>query len=174
MNVGMLISSPCVAVFSSIKWGLYLIGCVWGYAVMYVKACTVSGRKYCAQWQSLSLPWLFIIIVSHLQPSVMIACCFYCQVHIPVWSATWVTTAAQGRLSGQPGGEIRNSWCLSVPSVLLHRNGFQLYCWDRSPLGCTKALVGEPLLSFLLRLLLARCPECWFASLVPFLFVWWV
>lgn len=36
---------------------------------------------------------------SLLQPSVMIACCFYCRVPIPVWSATWVTTAAQGRLS---------------------------------------------------------------------------
>lgn len=50
-----------------------------------------------------------IIIVSHLQPLVMIACCFYCQVHIPVWPATWVTATAQGRLSGQPGGEIPNS-----------------------------------------------------------------
>lgn len=50
MNVGMLISSPRVTVFSSIKQGLYLIGCVWGYEVMYVKAHTVSGKKYHAQW----------------------------------------------------------------------------------------------------------------------------
>lgn len=147
----------CVRLCSNVCKGLYR---VWKKVL-----CTMAVT---------ALAMAVIIIVSHLQPSVMIACCFYCQVHIPVWSATWVTAAAQGRLSGQPGGEIRNSWCLSVPSVLLHRNDFQLYCWDRSPLGCTKALVGEPLLSFLLRLLLARCPECWFASLVPFLFVWWV
>lgn len=43
-----------------------------------------------------ALAMAVIIIASHLQPSVMIACCFYCQVHIPVWSATWVTAAAQG------------------------------------------------------------------------------
>lgn len=34
-----------------------LVACE-GYEVMYVKARTVSGKKYCAQWQSLSLPWL--------------------------------------------------------------------------------------------------------------------
>lgn len=129
-------------------WGLCSNVCKGPYCVWKKVLCTMAVTV---------LAMAVIINVSHLQPSVMTACCFYCQVHIPVWPATWVTTAAQGRLSGQPGGEIPNSWCLSVPFALLRQNDLQLYCWDRSPLGCTKALVGEPLLSFLLRLS-SGCP----------------
>lgn len=141
-------------------WGVCSNVCKGPYCVWKKVLCTMAVTV---------LAMAVIIIVSHLQPSVMTACCFYCQVHIPVWPATWVTTAAQGRLSGQPGGEIPNSWCLCL---LLSSVGTTSSCtvetdplWDAlkhwlgshcSP-SCSGCLLGVQSCF----LLLAGCSECW-------------
>lgn len=152
-------------------WGLWSNVCKGLYCVWKKVLCTVAVTV---------LAMAFIIIVSHLQPSVTIACCFYCQVRIPVWPATWVTTAAQGRLSGQPGGEIPNSWCLSVPFAPLRRNDFQLYCWadplwaalkhwlgSHCPPSCSACLLGVQSGFFMHFKYLYRT---WFLNWVIFLF----